>query len=143
MGAQSGTVRRRIRLDGEALVEQPLVVNLLQKIPECLNVSVVVSDIRIVHVHPISDALCHVHPLAGVLHDLMTAGVIVLGYGNLLADVILVDAEFLLDADLHRESVGVPSCAAVHLISCLSLVSTNGILDRAGHYVMYARHTIS
>ena len=39
--------------------------------------------------------------------------------------------------------MGVPSCTTVHLITALSLVSADGILDRTGHHMVNARHTVS
>ena len=78
MRAQSGAGSRRIWLDGLSLVEKPLVVNLLEEEPESLDVAVVICDVWIVHVHPVSYTLGHVHPLGGVFHHLLAACVVVL-----------------------------------------------------------------
>ncbi len=59
-----------------------------------------------------------------------------------LPDVLLGDAEFLLDAQLDGQSVGVPSRLAVHEIALLRLVAADDVLDRAGHDVMDARHAV-
>ena len=48
-------------------------------------------------------------------------------------------SKLLLHADLHRESVGVPSGAAVHLVPGLGLEAADGILDGARHYVVDSR----
>ena len=58
----------------------------------------------------------------------MTASVIVLCHGNLLSDVILMYSKFLLDTYFNRQTVGIPSCTAVYLITCLSLIAANGVL---------------
>ena len=142
MGAESGSCGRGVWLDREALVEETLVVNLLQKIPEGLDVSVVIGDVRVVHVHPVADALSERHPLLCIFHHLGAAGPVVFLHTDLVSDVFLRDAELLLHAQLDRQSVGVPACAAVHLEAGLSLVSADGVLDRAGHYVMDSRHAV-
>ena len=143
MRAEAGSVGRREWLDGEALVEQTLVVYLLEEIPEGLDVPVVIGDVRVIHIDPVAYPLGHVHPLAGVLHHLLAAGAVVLLYADFLSDVLFVDAEFLLHTYLHWETVGVPSGATCDLVSRLGLVTAYGVLDGAGHHVMDARLSVS
>ncbi len=50
-----------------------------------------------------------------------------------------MDSKFLLNADLHRKAVGVPSSPAHYLESRLGLVAADGILDGAGHDMMDSR----
>ena len=69
---------RTVGLYGLALVEVALAVDVLEKIPESLDVAVVVGDVRVVHIHPIAYPLCEVAPLGGVLHHLAAAGGVVL-----------------------------------------------------------------
>ena len=70
------------------------------------------------------------------------ARAVVLLDGDLLADVLLGDAEFLLDAQLYGQSVGVPSRLAVYQIALLRLVAADDVLDRAGHDMVNARHAV-
>ena len=142
MGAEAGAVGRRIRLDGVTLVKQTLVVDFLQKVPESLDVAVVVGDVRIVHIDPVSHALSHVPPLFGVLHHLRAAGVIVLCYSYLRTDVGLGDSELLLDTEFNRKTVGVPAGAAVDLVAALCLVPADGVLDGAGHHMVDSRLSV-
>ena len=69
---------RTVGLYGLALVEVALAVDVLEKIPESLDVAVVVGDVRVVHIHPIAYPLGEVAPLGGVLHHLAAAGGVVL-----------------------------------------------------------------
>ena len=92
VGAKSGTCSRRIRLNGVALVKQVLVVQLLEQPPQSLDVAVIVSDVRIFEVNPVADAFGKVGPVACVFHHFATACVVVVLYGNLLADIFLCDA---------------------------------------------------
>ena len=142
MGAEARSVRRGERLDGISLVEESLVVELAQKVPESLYIAVVIGDVRVVHVHPVAYPLGHLRPFAGVFHHLAAAGVVVFGHGNLLADVLLMDAELLLHTDFHRESVGIPACAAGDLVACLGLVAADCVLDGTGHHMMDARLSV-
>ena len=142
MRAQAGAVGRGIRLDGVALVQEPLVVDILQQVPEGLDVAVVVGDVRVVHVHPVADALGHDLPFLRIFHHLLAAGGVVLAHGNLRADVGLGDAELLLHTQFHREAVGIPTGTAVHLESSLGLVAADGILDGPRHHMMDAGHAV-
>ena len=72
----------------------------------------------------------------------MTASIIVFFYRYLLSDVILVDSEFLLHTDLHRQSVGIPACTAVYLEAALGLVPADGILDGTRHNMVNTRHSV-
>ena len=55
----------------------------------------------------------------------------------LVVDVGLGDAQFLLNAQLDGQSVGVPSCLAVHLKALHRLVAVEGIFDATRQYVVY------
>ena len=129
MGAETGTVRRGIRLDREALVKETLVINLAQKVPQGLYIPVVIGDVRVVHINPITYALCHVHPFLGVFHDLFAAGVVILFYGYCFADILFVDTQLLFYTDLYRQAVSVPTCPSGYFVTGLGLVAADGVLD--------------
>ena len=142
MRAEAGAVCRRIRLNGVALVEQPFVVNFLQEIPQGFNVAVVVGDVRVCHIYPISYALGHVHPLFGIFHHLRAAGGVVFFYRYFGADIRLGDTQLLFHAQFYGQAVGIPTGTAFDLKAGLGLVSANGILDGAGHHMVNARHAV-
>ena len=83
MGAEPGSSSRRIRLYRIAFVQKALFVYLLQQVPEGFDITVVVSYIRVVHIHPIADSLGKGLPLLGIFHHLLAAGIVVFFYGNL------------------------------------------------------------
>ena len=142
MGTEAGAVRGRIRLDGISLVQETLVIDFLQKIPQGFDVTVVVGDVRVVHIYPVSYALRHVHPFPGIFHHLLAAGGVVFLHRHFGADIGLGDAQLLFHTQFHRESVGVPAGAAVHLVAGLGLVPADGILDGTGHHMVDARHAV-
>ena len=142
MGAKSGTCCRRIRLNGVALVKQVLVVELLQKPPQSLDVAVVVSDVRIFKVNPVANAFGKVGPVTCIFHHFATAGVVVVLYRNLLADVLFCDAESLFHTKFHWQTVGIPASLAVNLVTCQSLVAADNVLDCTCHNVMDTRHSV-
>ena len=77
--AQTSTCSRRIRLNGIAFVEQLLLIELLQQPPQCLDILIIVCNIRIVKVNEVAHLLCQVTPLLCVHHHVLTAlGVVVL-----------------------------------------------------------------
>ena len=139
---QSGAGSGRIGLDGVALVEESLLVELLQQPPQRFDVAVVVCDVGVFQVHPIAHLVGQVGPLLRKLHHVLAAGRIVVGHGDRLTDILLRDAQCLLHAQFHRQSVGVPSGLPLYLISLHGLVAAEDVLDGAGHHVVDARHTV-
>ena len=140
--AKSSTCCRRIRLNGVALVKQVLVVQLLEQPPQSLDVAVIVCYVRIFEVNPVADALGKVGPVTCVFHHFATAGVVVVLYRNLLADVLLGDAESLFHAEFHRQTVGIPAGLTVNLVTCQSLVAAYDILDCTSHNMVDTRHSV-
>ena len=142
VGREARSGGRRVGLDGVALVEQPLLVELLQKPPQRLDVLVVVGDVGVVHVDPVAHLAGELLPHALELHHRLAAGAVVLLDGNLLADVLLGDAELLLDTQLDGESVGIPARLAVDQIALLGLIAAEYVLDGTGHDVVDAGHAV-
>ena len=98
MGTQTRTRRRRIGLDRITLIEQALLVEFLQQIPQRLDVTVIISDVRIIHIHPVTHLLRQVLPLFRELHDVTTASGIVVSHRNLLTNILLRDTQRFLHA---------------------------------------------
>ena len=142
VGAQSRAGSRGIGLNGVAFVEVTLVIDLLEQVPERLDVVVVVGDIGTVRIYPVTDLFRQRDPLGGVFHHLFAAGPVVFRHGNLLADILLGNAEFLLDTQLHRQAVGIPAGTTVHEETLLRLVTADGVLDGTGHHMVDARHAV-
>ncbi len=143
VAAQAGASGRRIGLNGVALVEQALVVELLEEPPQGLDIAVFVGDIRVLHVDPVTYLASEVFPLLGVFHHLLAAGGIILVDAYFLAYVFLGDAKRLLHAELHRQPVGVPASLAQHLVALHRLVAAYDVLNRASQHVMNAGHSVS
>ena len=95
-----GNIRHIVRL-GTLMLEEP---------PESLDVLVVVCDIRMIEINEVTHLLGQLAPLSGELHHVLAALVVViLGRDillrSLVVDILLGDAEFLLDTEFNRESV--------------------------------------
>ena len=84
-----------------ALVQEPFLVQLFQQIPQSFDVAVVVGDVRVAHVYPVSHLVRQIFPLAGELHDVGTAFFVVVGHGNRFPYVFFRDAEFLFYAQFN------------------------------------------
>ena len=141
MARQSCAVRRTVRLDGIAFVEQTFVVELLQKPPQRLDILIVVGDIRMVHVDEVSHLLSNLTPLLGKLHDVLAALMVVVLCRDVfrrrrIVYILLRDAKFLLHAELHGQSVGIPAGLTLHLEAAHSLIPVEGVLDGAGQHVV-------
>ena len=142
MRTEPGTRSRGIRLYGIALIQQSLGINVLQKIPQCLYIAVIIRDIRIIHIHPVAYALGKGHPFLGVLHHLPAACPVVFLYAYLRPYVLLGDAQKLLHAELHRQPVRIPAGTTLHTIPALRLVAAYRILDGTRHHMVDPRHSV-
>ena len=132
----------RIRLNGVALVEQVLVVELLKEIPQGLYVLVVVCDVWVLKVNPVAHLVGELRPLVGVHHHILAAGVVIVVHAYLLAYILFGYAERLLHRQLYRQTMSIPSCLALNLIALHGLVSEERILDSTTHHVVYARMSV-
>ena len=91
------------------------------------------------HVHPIAYQVAQVLPFLRVFHYVTTALRVVIVHADGTSDVLLRNAEFLLHAQLHGESVRVPSGLTLHEEALHGLVPANHVLDGARHHVVNAR----
>ena len=75
--AEPGACGRRIGLDGVALIEQTLVIQLAEQPPQGLHILVVVGDVGVVKVNEIAHILRQLAPLGGELHHVLAAAAVV------------------------------------------------------------------
>ena len=143
MRTQTCAGGRRIWLNSVALIQQPFLIELLQKPPQRFDIAIFVGDIRVVEVNPVTHLVGKVGPLAGVLHHLAAAGCVIVINRNLLANVFFGDAKALFHAQLHWQAVGVPTGFTHHTIALHGLIAAHHILYGARHHMVNARHTIS
>ena len=134
-------------LNGVALVEQALVVELSEQPPKSLYVLVVVGDVRVVEVNEIAHLLCQLSPLCCEFHHVFTAAVVVVLHRDVFVRLMVVDvclgySKFLLHTELHGQSVCVPSCLSLHLIALHRLVSVEGVLNGACEHMVYSRVSV-
>ena len=133
MARQARARRRRIRLDGIALIKQPLVIKLLQEPPKGFYILVVIRDVGMVEVNPITHLLRKVAPLGGELHHILTAFLVIVFNRNILVRLLIINvglryAKLLLYAKLHGQPVSVPASLAVNLVALHCLVTVERIL---------------
>ena len=138
---------RRIGLNRVALVEHLLLVELLQEPPERFNVFVVVGDVRIVEIDEIAHSLGQFAPFLRVHHHVFATFKVVIFRRNVARRFVVVDvglrnAQSLLHAELHRQSVGVPAGLAMHLEALHRLIAVERVLQGTPQHVVDARMTI-
>ena len=140
---EASTCSRRVRLNGVTLIKEILLVELLQQPPKRLDVLIIIGNIGVFHIHPITHAVAQVFPLARVHHHVLATLLVVILNRDSLTDIFLRNTQFLLYAQFHRQSVGVPSCLAVYLEALHRLKATEGVLNGTSQYVMYTWMSIS
>ena len=142
MRTESGSGCRRIRLYGISLVQQSLAVDILKQVPQSLYIPVVICNIRVVHIHPISDTLGQVHPFTRIFHHLLAAGPVVVLYAYAGTYVLFGYAEHLFYAELDRKAMCIPPCTPFYTIAALGLVSADRILYGPRHHMVDTWHSV-
>src|SRR5690606_21753021 len=103
-------------------VEQVFLDQFRQGPPDALDVGAVVGDVGVFEIGPKADLFGHALPLFGVAEDGLNAAhderLDAVGFDGFLA----VDAEFLLDLDFDRQTVGIPAGLARHVAPAHGLV---------------------
>src|SRR5574344_1302677 len=110
--------------------------------PQCLNISVVISDIWVIHVYPVAHLICKRLPFFCILHHLPAAGRIVLLNSYTLSDILFCYTQTLLNTQLNRESVSIPSRLSLNLKTTLGFESAENILYCPGHYMVNTGHPV-
>ena len=130
---------RRVRLNGVTLVEVTFLVQLLEQVPQRLDILVVVGDIGVLEVHPVTHFLRQISPFGGVFHHLTATRSVVFIDANLLTDVLFGDTEHFLHAQLHRQTMRVPTGFTTHLETLHRLETTESVLNRSRHHMVNTR----
>ena len=112
-----------------ALVDEILIPHLLQSPPFGLDVVIVVSNVRILHVSPETYAVAHVLPLVLVCPNgfltLLDEGLNAVSFDLGLA----VDAQSLLDFKFNREAVCIPACLEDDCLALHCMISRDNVLN--------------
>ena len=133
---------RGVGLDGIAFVQESFAVDLAQEPPYTFDITVVVSDVGIGCVDPVSHFIGKSLPFVGVFHHFLTAGGVVVVDRYLLSDIFFLDSERAFDTEFDGQTVSVPSGFTLHMESFHSLVPAEQVFDSACHDMMYARHAV-
>ena len=126
----------------EALVDEALVPQRLERPHDALHVGEVEGLVVVVEVDPARLAGHVVAPLVGVLQHARPAGIVELVDPELGDRGMAGDAEFLFGLDLGRQAVAVPAEAALDPPPAHRLVARDGVLDEAGQQVAVVRQPV-
>ena len=97
MGAEAGHAAGAVGRATHCLVEQVLVPQGFEHPPARLDVIVVQSDVWVVHVYPVTDAISHGLPLFHVAEDTLPTFLVEL-FDSVFLDVpFALKSQFLLD----------------------------------------------
>ena len=86
-------------------IEQSFFIQLAQYPPYRFDVFVLVSDIRIVEIDPVTHLAGDIIPLILITENCLTALPVVLLYSDLFADIFLGDSQLFFYAQLDRETM--------------------------------------
>ena len=129
---------RAVGDDFEVLVQQTLVVDLLQRPPDALDVVVRHRLVRVAEVGPVGDPLGEALPVGHVAQDALAAPRVELLDAVGLDVALGLQAELLLDLELDRKAVAVPASAAGNRVAAHRLVARIDVLEDPGEDVVDA-----
>src|ERR1043166_1159751 len=90
-------------------------------------------------VEPVRDARAQLLPITAILEDTLATEPVELGDAERFDLLLAADAELLLELDLDRKPMGVPSRFARHAESLHRPMAAKQVLDRSGEHVVDAR----
>ena len=140
--AEGGAAARAIRRHAVVLVDQAVLPHLLEQPPAGLDVVVVPGDVGVLHVRPEADALAHAGPLFHVAADALLAAFVEGGDAERFDLGLGLQAELLLDLQLHRQSVCVPARFSRHGVALHRLIARDQVFEDARHHVVDARPVV-
>ena len=142
MAAQGRPRCRGVGLYAVALVEESFFIEALEESPQHLYIAGRIGKVGIFEWDPVADAPRDPFPLFLIALDRRLACFVVVADAYFLADLLFGDGEFLFHGKLYRQSMGIPACAAHHLIALHRLVAPEEILEGADEEVMNAGASI-
>ena len=138
MVGQAGAAARTIRRDAVVLNEEALVVDLLERPPDALDVVGIHGPVGAVEIDPVAHAPGHCGEFVDMAKDGLAAALIE-RCDAVPFDVLLTgEAEFLLDGQLDREAVAVPACLPRNVETLHRAVAGEHVLEDASFDVMGA-----
>ena len=139
---QRRVLRPRVRQDAEALVDQALVVELLERPHDGLHELRVHRLVAVFKVDPTSLTRDVVFPLVRVVHDGLCAVLVEALEAHVLDLRFVLDAQLLLCLQLGGQAVAVPAEHARHVVAGHRAVARDDVLDVAGEQVAVVRQAV-
>src|ERR671915_950943 len=142
MRRQRRSAPRAIGQNLVATVQQILAMQRRERPPHALDVLVRVRDVGVFVVEPVANALAESLPIVEILPHTLAAELVESLHAKLFDLLLAADAERLLDFDLHRKTVRIPSRFPQHAASLHHLITAEEVLDRARNHVMDSRSAV-
>ena len=147
MGTQTCPRSRRIWLYRIILIKCALIEEFFKQPPQCFNIAVIVSNIRVVHIYPVSHFPGKILPEVGVFHYILPACFVKILNGYifwrfLISYIIFSNSKTFFNLKFNRKSMSIPSCLTFDLKSALSFETADCIFDRTGHNMMNSRDAV-
>ncbi len=136
---QRGRQAPRVGGDAQALVDEPLRVELLEDPPDALHEGGVHRLVVVLEVHPAAQAGDGLLPLAHVLEHALAAGLVEGAHAVLADGGGAGEVELLLHVHLDGQAVRVPAEAALDAVAAHRPVAGDDVLERGGHQVPVVR----
>ena len=90
-----------------------------------------ISNVRVIHVYPVTEAVAHVFPLVGVFPDRLLTFFYKRLYAVLFYILLAVKTEFFLDFEFDGKPVRIPARFTKNVIALHRAVSRNDVFHYA------------
>ena len=122
---------RTIRNDFMSLIKQTFFGNGFERPPHRFDIIVVIGDVRMLHIHPVTEAVAHLFPFVGIFPDGLLA-FLYERFDTVFFDILFaVEPEFLFDFEFYGKSVSIPARFSQNVLTLHRLISRNNILHNA------------
>ena len=143
MRGQRRSATRAVRHDLVSFIDKSAVENVFQRPPLGLDIIIVVSDVRVFHIHPVAHAVGHFLPLGLVLPHAFLA-LTDKRLDTVLLDILFaVHAELLFDFEFDGQTMSIPAGFTRGVIAFHRLETRDNILHDARENMTDMRLAVS
>ena len=129
-------------MNGISFIKIIFIIQLFEQPPQSFDITIVIRDIRVLHIYPISHTVCQVFPFTGKFHHVFTTSRIIIGHRNGFTDVFFGDTQSLFNPKLNGQPVSIPPSFTLHMKSLHGFVPAEYIFNGTGHHMVNTRHTV-
>ena len=125
-----------------SLINKPFLIHFFERPEYAFNIRILISDIRVVHIHPVSYLASKVFPHRLIFPNRLTTKVNKLLNAIIFNIFFAVETKFFFHLNLDRKAVCIPTCLTKDVISLHCLEAWNNIFHCTSKHMTNMRFAI-